>query len=913
MIGQLLDGRYRIDALLGEGGMGAVYKAVDVGLARQVAVKAMHDHLARRDTFRQRFSQEAQAAARLDHKSIVPIYDFKSTPELMYIVMAFVPGLNLRSALRKMRERGGWIDLREGLLVMAQVADALDYAHRKGVVHRDIKPDNVLLRPLDEPERPNEPALRAIVTDFGLAKLLESGEHTQTNTFMGTLPYMSPEHVLGRPTDGRADLFSVGVMLYELVTGQLPFLVKTPTEAVLRHTKEANVPPISPDEIRPDLPAFVTVILQRAIAHSREERFQTGAEMASALRQSAAQLDETPLAPTATAEPQLSLTQTIIASVGNMPTEPPTGEEPPVPPPISTERETKLIPPSEQPTILPSDSSRISSLTPPADQLIIYCGDEPAQILDLTASSYSLGRGSDNNVILLGKGISRAHTRLEKTPAGIMALDLGSTNGTKLDNSKLKPHSPTLWQEGQPLQIGPCTLFWQPAGKPLPARPAQIVAKSSQKRGSSWSVWGIGAAIIVVGALCFALASLSSFFNERNNDATATYQAIAAETSQAQGQATEQAAGTATAQTAATATALRIFALGDDDQDGLTQEEENEIGTDPDNPDSDGDGLQDGEEENLYNSDPLQADSDGDGRNDKEEIDAGSDPTIAETITPTPTNTPSPTHTPTSSSTPTQTPSSTPTPTFTSTPTETPTLTPTPRATQTPTATQTPILTVTPAASATSTPTITPQITATPTVDPKILQPNFPLNNGETSYVFRLFETGEISANIEWDGDSQLTAALHQGNGLVAETTSVSPIELAHLVEESGQAEGALWRLTLRSNESAINGIINLSTPDINFSQPLQVSPTMAQGSVWFFVPNAGVIEAQASWIGVAPPEMRLELLNATATVANSIAGAQPLLLNQSVEGGLVGQLWQAKLSSEGETTVQTSMRIAHP
>ena len=916
MIGTIVDKRYRIEAMLGEGGMGVVYKAYDTGLARRVALKLMHEQLARRDSFRHRFSQEAQAAARLDHQSIVPIYDFKSTPELIYIVMAYVPGLNLRSALRKMRDQGGWIDLREALLVMAQVADALDYAHRQGVIHRDIKPDNVLLRPLEEPTRPNEPAIRAIVTDFGLAKLLESDVQTQTNTFMGTLPYMSPEHVLGRPTDGRTDLFSVGVMLYELITGQLPYPVKTPTEAVLRHTKESHVPAPDPAVLRPDLPASVAGLLRKAIAHNREERYQTGGSMADALRIVADEMAGLVVPDTVlSAEPSISLVHTVFSAAdelsdtdeqSGMPPSPPS--TPPPPPP-------KAVPVSEQPTILPATPPIIRPPTQPADQLIIYCGDKHAQTVKLSKSPMRLGRGSENDIILLGKGISRKHLQLNRSGNGWTLIDLGSANGTFLKEQRVSQNKPIVWARSEPLRVGPCTLYWQPENMPLPARPASLMpASSATKRRSTLPIWGIVAIATLLLALCIAAFALNSFFGERNSDATATAQMLTAtleagneQTRQAIAQATSDAFGTATAEAWATATAEQALLLGDDDEDGLTQAEEAEIGTDPNNPDSDGDGLKDGEEVNLYNSNPLEQDTDGDGRDDGEEVDAGSDPAVAETVTPTPSNTPSPTTPP--SRTPTATPPAT------TTPSQTPTATSTPTPPATATSTNTPPNTPTSTATPTNTP--PPTDTVTPTIPPIVLQnwqPTFQLINGSTTYLFRLFQTGDILAVMEWEGGDELSMALFDSSGgsPVEEVSGESPLQLSHTVNGNGQTRGSTWLIRItNSNGTAVNGTFKMESPTVSWSDGVTIDPNVGQGVALLSLTDSGEISAEAVWTGIAPPQMRLGISSDNGTVVDSDTGAPPLNVSHLVENSQ--RSWQIRLISEGNTSAQTSFNIFYP
>jgi len=238
LIGQSLD-RYQIVSLLGEGGMGAVFKARDITLQRDVAVKIMHPQFARRPDFRERFLQEARTAARLDHPGIVQVFDFGQARSHLYIVMEFIPGDNLRQMLQGLSSTNQWIVLAEAIQIVQQVSLALDYAHQQGVLHRDIKPDNVMLKPKPTDALPYRP----VITDLGLAKLHEGGVMTVEGTSMGTPAYMSPEQAMGQATDARSDVYSLGILLYELAVGQLPFPVKTITEAIRYHTKEPPPPP----------------------------------------------------------------------------------------------------------------------------------------------------------------------------------------------------------------------------------------------------------------------------------------------------------------------------------------------------------------------------------------------------------------------------------------------------------------------------------------------------------------------------------------------------------------------------------------------------------------------------------------------------------------------------------------------
>ncbi|MCL4870113.1 MAG: protein kinase [Anaerolineae bacterium] len=431
LIGQTID-NYRLDSLLGEGGMGAVYRAQDVNLNRPVALKVMHGQLARQPEFQQRFMQEAQAAARLSHPSIVNIYHFGVRADFLYMVMEFVPGLSLGHTIRRLQQSGQVIEIRETLAILAQVADALGYAHKQGIVHRDIKPDNILLRKLEQPDRPGEPPIRAIVTDFGLAKLLEGGINTATGTFMGTLPYMSPEQCLGQSLDGRSDLYSLGVMMYQLTTGQLPFDIKSPTDAVMKHMRE--MPP-APSLINPGLPKPVEAVIKRAIAKQPDDRFATGEQMAQATRQSAASLtaaDVTTFAP-----PQNTLSIM-----------------------------TQLLPDKAPP--LPSHfATNLTALPYEAQLIIAQQGAEP-RTRPLDKQSLTIGRSSENDLSLTGEGVSRHHARIERTSQGWQVIDMGSTNGTFLDGGKLLPNVPHLWEQGQVLRVGPFHLRWRSAAAPQP-------------------------------------------------------------------------------------------------------------------------------------------------------------------------------------------------------------------------------------------------------------------------------------------------------------------------------------------------------------------------------------------------------------------------------------------------------------
>ena len=444
LLGKQID-QYRIEALLGEGGMGAVYRALDNNLARPVALKIMHRQFASQPEFQQRFLQEAQAAARLNHPNIVAIYNFSSTPSYLTIVMEFVRGLSLGAYIKQLAQRRQVMELSESLNIIAQVADALGYAHRLGVVHRDIKPDNIIITRLEQPDRPGELPLRAKVTDFGLAKLLEGGIETQSGTFMGTLPYMSPEQALASASlDGRSDIYSLGVVLYQLATGRLPFDIKTPTDAVMKHMHETPPPP---RHIQPGLPVAVQNVIIKALAKQPDERYQTAEAFATALRRATTGLTKKDVTVFATAAEA-----TVVSML--------------------TQLHDEMI--VEQPSQM-----AVASTGGPTEKLIISQKGESPRTIKLEDEPLLLGRSESCDVTLVAEGISRHHARLERTPNGWLITDLGSTNGTFLDEVKLLPEMPEPWPSGQTLRIGP--FFFQLQGSaPLAAKPETPLVTAPQ-------------------------------------------------------------------------------------------------------------------------------------------------------------------------------------------------------------------------------------------------------------------------------------------------------------------------------------------------------------------------------------------------------------------------------------------------
>jgi hypothetical protein len=255
LVGQSL-GKYRIQAELGRGGMGVVYRGYDPALGRPVAIKVLPLPLTYDAQFVQRFHQEAVLAARLHHPGIVPIHDVGEQGGIHYIVMQFLEGMPLEDWL----QRQGPLAPADIRPILRQVADALDYAHGRGVIHRDIKPANVMLG-LDG---------RATLMDFGLVRAAEGTSLTRSGTVMGTPEYMSPEQALGEEVDGRSDIYSLGIVLYKMLSGRVPFARTTPYAITYAHIHE---PPPPLREVRADLPVALETVVDKALAKRRDDRY----------------------------------------------------------------------------------------------------------------------------------------------------------------------------------------------------------------------------------------------------------------------------------------------------------------------------------------------------------------------------------------------------------------------------------------------------------------------------------------------------------------------------------------------------------------------------------------------------------------------------------------------------------------
>jgi serine/threonine-protein kinase len=261
--------QYNVEGEIGRGGMSVVYRARDLRLNRTVAIKVLPPELAYDPAIRTRFTREAQTSAQLSHAHIVPIYDVGEREGIAYFVMTLVTGGNLAALLAREPRQ----PIEEVRRLLCEIADALSYAHVRGVIHRDIKPDNILL---------DGDSGRAIVTDFGIARAIEAGTRlTITGNALGTPGYMSPEQAVGeREVDGRSDLYSLGVLAYQMVTGRLPFTGGNTMALLLKHVNERPQPIV---ELRAEAPRGLRDAIERALMKAPEDRWPTAASMRQAL------------------------------------------------------------------------------------------------------------------------------------------------------------------------------------------------------------------------------------------------------------------------------------------------------------------------------------------------------------------------------------------------------------------------------------------------------------------------------------------------------------------------------------------------------------------------------------------------------------------------------------------------------
>ena len=276
--GKLLDRRYQVGRRLGEGGMSYVYRAQDTDSGRPVAVKILLPRLSRDPAAVERLRREAEIAMRLDHPNVCPILRLGEADRMIYLVMPYLEG----EPLSEHETRRGPISVAEGIPLLVQMCRGLAHAHELHIIHRDLKPENVMLVP-DGTTDQGEPRFRAVVMDFGLAKERRAGPEvaklTATGIVLGTPEFMSPEQIRGKPLDGRSDVYALGILAFEMFSGQLPFAGKSAQETMIARLRGS---PAKLKDLRPELPAKLDAVIQRCLIIDPAERHQNMDELAYA-------------------------------------------------------------------------------------------------------------------------------------------------------------------------------------------------------------------------------------------------------------------------------------------------------------------------------------------------------------------------------------------------------------------------------------------------------------------------------------------------------------------------------------------------------------------------------------------------------------------------------------------------------
>ena len=264
-------GKYRLIEQLGRGGFASVYKAYQERLNRYIAIKVLHPHLVEGEDFLVRFEREAIAVAALRHPNIVIVHDFDVETDIYYMVMEFINGQSLKERLEQLNASGAYMPFADVRRIMDHIISALDYAHSQGMLHRDVKPSNVILNSAGD----------AFLTDFGIARILSNTQFTATGAMIGTPAYMSPEQGQGMSVSPASDVYSLGVMLFEFLTGQVPFDADTPVAIVLKHIRD---PLPSVRNLRPDIPEAMERVINKSLAKDPDDRYKSPGEMMQALR-----------------------------------------------------------------------------------------------------------------------------------------------------------------------------------------------------------------------------------------------------------------------------------------------------------------------------------------------------------------------------------------------------------------------------------------------------------------------------------------------------------------------------------------------------------------------------------------------------------------------------------------------------
>lgn len=426
LIGKVID-NFEIQDVIGRGGMGIVYRAYHPALQLNAAVKVMRPDLAIQPGFYERFLQEARTVARLEHPNIVDVINFGRHEDSYYLMMDYIDGPSMRQLIK---EHEDGLPIWDAIQICWQIADVLVYSHTAGVLHRDLKPDNILISHSIRPNRP----YRVIVTDFGLVKLGQGSLlETQEGISLGTPAYMSPEQCRGAEVDGRADLYALGIMLYEAVTGKRPYPVRNIFDAAKYHSSGKYV---SPQELNPATPDALVDLIALMLAPKLEDRIASAAEATDELQEIMASVSQVGT----TFQVNSPIQQRIIEQEAA---------------PARDDESGHTATPTQAPAVTSKDPVQFFvqvAFQGNIEEKVYPLGDQPIIVGRLPTSDIILDRPGQRYV-------SKRHCEILVRNKRVLIRDLGSTNGTLLGNNSLQTDVFSEWTSDSEVFLGPYTLF----------------------------------------------------------------------------------------------------------------------------------------------------------------------------------------------------------------------------------------------------------------------------------------------------------------------------------------------------------------------------------------------------------------------------------------------------------------------
>lgn len=438
---------FEIQDVIGRGGMGLVYRAYHPDLQRYAAVKVMRPELANQPGFYERFLQEARTAARLEHPNIVDVLNFGKYDLSYYLMMDYIDGPSLRDLITENRDG---LPLWDAVQIFWQIADVLVYSHSEGVLHRDLKPDNILLTHSIRPELP----YRAVVTDFGLVKLAQNSIlETQEGISVGTPAYMSPEQCRGEVVDGRTDIYALGVMLYEAVTGQRPYPIRGLFDAAKFHSSGKLV---APRALNSSLPTKLDNLIRRMLVPDYEKRVASAKEVVEALQSMVAGLSRDARGHNVTSTLQKRITEE-----AKLPSELLDKDKP------SDARSTPAISASEAANFYVR---------------VAYQDEWEEKVYPLSEAPIRVGRLATADIVLdrPERYVSKQHCEMVLKEGRVLIRDLSSTNGTIMEGEKLPANVFHEWQPGVEVSLGPFRLALKSRQEleNVPSPPAEAASRA---------------------------------------------------------------------------------------------------------------------------------------------------------------------------------------------------------------------------------------------------------------------------------------------------------------------------------------------------------------------------------------------------------------------------------------------------